>query len=46
MNDANINIAIDKMIEEISFGSNMRASKEYRTQMSKVLVKRAIMEVI
>lgn len=46
INESNINIAIDKMIEEISFGSNMRASKEYRTQMSKVLVKRAIMEVI
>lgn len=46
INEANINIAIEKMIEEIRFGSNMRASKEYRTQMSKVLVKRAIMEVI
>ncbi|MGL5753279.1 MAG: FAD binding domain-containing protein [Paraclostridium sp.] len=46
INETNINIAIDMIIEEISFGSNMRASKEYRTQMSKVLVKRAIMEVM
>ena len=46
IDEANINTAIDMMVNEISFGSNMRASKEYRTQISKVLVKRAIMEVI
>lgn len=46
IDESNINTAIDMMVNEISFGSNMRASKEYRTQISKVLVKRAIMEVI
>ena len=44
-NDKNIDIALDMMVDEIRFGSNMRASKEYRLQISKVLVKRAIMEV-
>ncbi|GAA0863626.1 FAD binding domain-containing protein [Paraclostridium tenue] len=45
INDKNIDIALDMMVDEIRFGSNMRASKEYRLQISKVLVKRAIMEV-
>ena len=45
LNEINIEKALDIMISEVSFGSNMRASKEYRTQISKVLVKRAIMEV-
>jgi CO/xanthine dehydrogenase FAD-binding subunit len=45
LNDENINTALDIMVNETEFGSNMRASKEYRLQISKVLVKRAIMEV-
>lgn len=45
INPKNIDIALDMMVDEIRFGSNMRASKEYRLQISKVLVKRAIMEV-
>ncbi|MFD3157252.1 FAD binding domain-containing protein [Haloimpatiens sp. FM7330] len=32
--------------EELDFGDNMRASKEYREEICKVLVKRAIMEVL
>lgn len=32
--------------EELSFGSNMRGSKEYRQAICKVLVKRGIMEVL
>ena len=32
--------------EELGFGTNMRATKEYRKALCKVLVKRAIMEVL
>ena len=45
LNDANIEKAIDLIKDDVEFGTNMRASKEYREQISKVLVKRAIMEV-
>lgn len=45
INEKNIDLAMSIMVDEIEFGSNMRASKEYRLQISKVLVKRAIMEV-
>ncbi|WP_195335057.1 FAD binding domain-containing protein [Paraclostridium bifermentans] len=45
LNDENIEKAIDLIKNDIEFGTNMRASKEYREQISKVLVKRAIMEV-
>lgn len=43
--DENIEKASQMVSEELVFGTNMRASKEYRTLMSKVLVKRALMEV-
>nr|UWI48643.1 FAD binding domain-containing protein [Clostridioides difficile] len=46
INEANIDRAIEVASEELTFGSNMRASKDYRKAMSKVLLKRAIMEVI
>ncbi|MCC0655084.1 MULTISPECIES: FAD binding domain-containing protein [unclassified Clostridioides] len=46
INKANIDRAIEIASEELTFGSNMRASKDYRKAMSKVLLKRAIMEVI
>lgn len=45
LNDENIEKAINLIKNDIEFGTNMRASKEYREQISKVLVKRAIMEV-
>lgn len=46
VNEANIDKAIEIASEELTFGSNMRASRDYRKAMSKVLLKRAIMEVI
>lgn len=45
LNDENIEKAINLIKNDIKFGTNMRASKEYREQISNVLVKRAIMEV-
>ncbi|WP_338013823.1 hypothetical protein [Desulforamulus profundi] len=33
-------------VEELSFGSNIRGTAEYRKAMCKVLVKRAITEVL
>lgn len=44
--EENILKACQIAVDEVNFGSNMRASKEYRYQMAKVLIKRAIMEVI
>ena len=41
-----LNQALDEIASELIFGTNMRASKEYRQAMSKILVKRAVMEVI
>lgn len=38
--------ALDTLTSELIFGTNMRATGEYRQAISKVLVKRAIMEVI
>ncbi|MGL5694652.1 MAG: FAD binding domain-containing protein [Peptostreptococcaceae bacterium] len=45
LTEENIEIAANMVSEEIVFGSNLRATKEYRTLMSKVLVKRALVEV-
>ena len=45
LSDENIEKASQIVSEELVFGTNMRASKEYRTLMSKILVKRALMEV-
>lgn len=44
--EENIKKAITMVIEELIFESNKRASKEYRQEISKVLVKRAIEEVL
>ncbi|WP_027632727.1 FAD binding domain-containing protein [Clostridium hydrogeniformans] len=48
-NQVNETIAIkaaEMAAEELSFGPNMRASAEYRKNVCKILVKRAIMEVL
>lgn len=37
---------LNQVSEELSFGSNVRGSAEYRKSMAKVLVKRGIMEVL
>lgn len=41
-----IEYAAELAMEEVSFGSNIRASKEYREHLCRVLVKRAILEVL
>lgn len=46
VNETNIEKASQIAVDEVVFGSNMRGSKEYRYAMAKVLIKRAIMEVI
>lgn len=46
LSEENIIKASQIAVDELSFGTNMRATKEYRYQMAKVLIKRAIMEVI
>lgn len=46
LSEENIETAIDIAANELTFGSNMRGSKEYRQQMAKVLIKRALMEVL
>lgn len=45
LSEENIDKAAQMAAEELDFGSNMRASADYRRQMCKVLVKRALMEV-
>ena len=45
LNEENIVKASEIACEELVFGSNMRASKEYRKAMCKSLVKNALMEV-
>ncbi|MBS5787357.1 MAG: FAD binding domain-containing protein [Clostridioides difficile] len=46
VNNENIDKALNLITEDVSFGTNMRGTKEYREVVSKVLVKRAITEVI
>ncbi|MBO3443664.1 FAD binding domain-containing protein [Clostridium sp. CCUG 7971] len=46
LTEENIEKSAQIAVDELIFGSNMRASKEYRYAMAKVLIKRAIMEVI
>ncbi|MPM47375.1 hypothetical protein SDC9_94084 [bioreactor metagenome] len=41
-----INNLCDSVVDEFSFGSDLRGSKEYRKEVAKVLVKRAVMEVL
>ena len=36
---------LDDILEKITFGTNTRASKEYRKAMAKVLLKRAIKNI-
>lgn len=45
LSEENIEKAAQMAAEELDFGSNMRASADYRRQMCRVLVKRALMEV-
>jgi CO/xanthine dehydrogenase FAD-binding subunit len=45
LSDININNSINIMSEEIKFGTNFRGSAEYRKEISKVLIRRCIMEV-
>src|SRR5699024_317472 len=45
MDEKNIMEACDILSEELYFGSNSRGASEYRKEISKVLAKRAIMEV-
>lgn len=40
-----IEMAAIKMVSELSFGTNIKASKEYREQLAKVLVKRGIQQL-
>lgn len=46
LTDAEIEAVANMAAEELVFGTNMRGSAEYRKAMCKVLVKRAIMEVL
>jgi CO/xanthine dehydrogenase FAD-binding subunit len=46
LEEMNIEKAAQIASEELSYGSNMRGSAEYRKALSKVLVKRAVMEVL
>lgn len=46
LTDENILKAVQKIDKDLNFGSNMRASGEYRKEVCKVLVKRRIVEVI
>lgn len=45
-NGITVEAAADLAAEELSFGTNMRGSKEYRKAMCPVLVKRAVTEVL
>ena len=45
LNEENILLASEMACEELVFGSNMRASKEYRKAICKTLVKTALVEV-
>lgn len=46
LTDAEIEVFANMASEELEFGSNMRASKEYRKALSIVLIKRAVREVL
>lgn len=46
LTDAEIEAAAKMASEELSFGSNMRASGEYRKALCRVLIKRAVKEVL
>jgi CO/xanthine dehydrogenase FAD-binding subunit len=46
LNDYTIEYACELACEELVFGSNLRASKEYRKEICKVLIERGIREVI
>lgn len=45
-NAENINKACEMAVNELAFGTNMRGTEEYRKAVSKVLLKRGIMEVL
>lgn len=46
LTETEIEAAANMASEELAFGSNMRAAGEYRKALCKVLVKRAVMEVL
>lgn len=46
LSEDSITEACNKIAEELTFGTNTRASKEYREQICKVLLKRALTEVL
>lgn len=46
LTQVDIDFAAGLAVKELTFGSNMRGSKEYREAICQVLVKRAIMEVL
>jgi CO/xanthine dehydrogenase FAD-binding subunit len=46
LTNENIEHAAKLVVEELTFGSNIKGSKEYREAICKVIVKRAIMEVL
>lgn len=46
LTDAQIEAAANMAVEELVLGSNMRASKEYRKVLCRVLIKRAVKEVL
>jgi CO/xanthine dehydrogenase FAD-binding subunit len=46
IDEEKIEEVVNMAVEELRFGTNMRATKEYRIALSKVLIKRAIMEVL
>ena len=46
IDEARIDEACEHIKDDVTYGSNMRGSKEYREAVSKVLVKRAIKEVL
>ena len=46
LSDESITEACNKIAEELTFGTNTRGSEEYREQICKVLLKRALREVL
>lgn len=45
LEEKEMNAVIDEIVEQVKFGSNMRGSAEYRKEMAKVLIRRAVLEL-
>ena len=43
--EGEVDLFIDQVVEQVTFGSNMRGSAEYRQALAKVLIRRAINEI-